>query len=65
MPGTTGVFNAIRTTTNAQIAIISNLASPYGKVIEKLPHVDHVVFSYKAGFAKPQAEIFKLLQQKV
>lgn len=43
-----------------RLAVCSNLAMPYGPVVEKIfPHLDAYGFSYRIGAMKPQAVIYQ------
>lgn len=46
-----------------QIAVISNLAKPYGEPLKKLlgPYIDEFVLSYELAVAKPDRKIFATL----
>lgn len=48
---------------DCKIAVVSNLAEPYGPTVKNLfaGHVDHFVFSFAVGAAKPDAAIFQSL----
>jgi HAD superfamily hydrolase (TIGR01549 family) len=50
-----------------KIAVVSNLAYPFGEPIQKLfgNYVDHFVFSYEADCAKPDARIYKIALEKL
>lgn len=41
-------------------AVCSNLAMPYGEPVRRLlPQVEHFIFSYETGAAKPEPEIYR------
>jgi len=50
-----------------RLAVISNLAQPYGQRVEDLltPFVRTFVFSYVAGWVKPEPQIFERLRESL